>query len=301
MIFISHKLDEVFDIAERVSVLRDGRLVSSYDTQQVTKSQLISDMVGRSIDDIYPPKSAKSAWDVLLNVSNLAKSNAYQNVSFSLSSGEILGFAGLVGAGRSEVARAIFGAEPFEQGKIEFLGRSVKYTHPSQAIGDGLMYLTEDRKQLGLFLEMDIKDNVAASNLELFTNNLGLLSAQKIQSSGAEAVHKFSIKAGSEHDIVGSLSGGNQQKVLFAKCLESSPKVLIVDEPTRGVDVGAKSTLHMHLRDLANSGMAIIVISSELPEVIGISDRIAVFKEGELQTILPSDSSQEEIMQYAAI
>lgn len=301
MVFISHKLDEVFDIAEQVSVLRDGDLVSNYLVQETDKAALIRDMVGRNIDSIYPEKNSSHIGEEVLSVNQISKKGEFNNVSFSTYEGEILGFAGLVGSGRTEVARAIFGAEAINSGEILLKGQSINFKHPSEAIDAGVMYLTEDRKELGLFLDMSIQENVVSASLKNFCNKLNFLKMDKIDDAGALAISNFKIKAENENVIVDTLSGGNQQKVLFAKCLQKRPNLLIVDEPTRGVDVGSKSSLHHQLRDLANSGMSIIVISSELPEVLGISDRIAVFKEGEIQRFFPSDTSQEEIMKYAAV
>ncbi|WP_413730030.1 sugar ABC transporter ATP-binding protein [Sodalis sp. RH22] len=300
MIFISHKLDEIFAIAERCSVLRDGNLVSTSDTSKTNKARIISEMVGRELTQLYPPKGSCFG-DVIFKCEKLERTSVFSDVSFDIRRGEILGCAGLVGAGRTEIARAIFGADKLTSGTLTLDGKKLVIHQPSDAINAGIVYLTEDRKHLGLFLEKNIVENIVSSTLDNYTNVCGLIFRRRMQETAQKYITGLQIRTSSIEQLVGNLSGGNQQKVLLAKCLEVKPKLLIVDEPTRGVDVGAKSAIHGYLRKLANEGVAVLVISSELPEVVGLSDRIAIFREGRLEKIVTDESTQEQIMQYAAV
>lgn len=301
IVFISHKLGEVFRIADRISVLRDGQMVGEVDPKTSSNREVIQMMVGRQIDELYPDKGAASNDDnVILEVKDLNKPPTFQDISFTLRRGEILGVAGLVGSGRTEVARAIFGADPFASGSIHLEGAPVNMTSPRRAIQNGVVYLTEDRKVMGLFLSMSVRDNVVSTALRRFANALGMLKHKAIAQEAKRLVDDVDIRPQDDSIAVTNLSGGNQQKSLLAKCLSANPKVLIADEPTRGVDVGAKVKIHQTLRELADSGIGVIVISSELPEVLGLSDRVLVFREGSISTILDGDSiSQEEVMRYA--
>ncbi len=299
IIFISHKLDEVFRIADQISVLRDGHMVGTVDTANTTRDSIIQMMVGREIGHMYPPKSTGIS-DVLFAVDGLSREPYFRNVTFSLRKGEILGFAGLVGAGRTEVARAIFGADKADAGKISIEGATVRFASPKAAIAHGVCYLTEDRKTLGLFLKMPVRDNIASAALWRFVSRLGMLNERKVADVSRRYVEEMEIRPPNDELLTINLSGGNQQKALLAKWLCAQPKVLIVDEPTRGVDVGAKAKIHADLRKMAEAGIGVIVISSELPEVLGLSDRVAVFREGELTAVLDGDqTTQEEVMQYA--
>lgn len=299
IIFISHKLDEVFRIADQISVLRDGHMVGTVDTANTTRDSIIQMMVGREIGHMYPPKSTGIS-DVLFAVDGLSREPYFRNVTFSLRKGEILGFAGLVGAGRTEVARAIFGADKADAGKISIEGATVRFASPKAAIAHGVCYLTEDRKTLGLFLKMPVRDNIASAALWRFVSRLGMLTERKVADASRRYVEEMEIRPPNDELLTINLSGGNQQKTLLAKWLCAQPKVLIVDEPTRGVDVGAKAKIHADLRKMAEAGIGVIVISSELPEVLGLSDRVAVFREGELTAVLDGDqTTQEEVMQYA--
>lgn len=299
IVFISHKLGEVFRIADDVSVLRDGEMVGHVDPKTETQQDVIRLMVGRDIDDLYPQKS-ESVSDVILEVDSLTQPPHFHDISFQLQRGEILGFAGLVGAGRTEVARAIFGADPLSQGSVKINGQQVNIRTPKQAIENGIVYLTEDRKQMGLFLPMTMRENIASAALNKFTNAFGIINHKDIAKQSKQYVELVDIRPQDDTRKVIELSGGNQQKSLLAKCLSANPTVLIADEPTRGVDIGAKAKIHQDLRDLANQGIGVIVISSELPEVIGLSDRVAVFREGQIATILSGDEiTQEEIMRHA--
>lgn len=299
VVFISHKLSEVFKIADEISVLRDGLMVGHRIPEATTQQEIIQLMVGRAIDDMYPGK-AETFDDVILEVQDLTNPPEFSDVSFSLRKGEILGFAGLVGAGRTEVARAIFGADPKITGNVLLNGSPLTIKSPRDAINKGIVYLSEDRKTMGLFLPMSVRDNIVAASLNQFTSRLGFIKHRGIAEQSHEYVELMDIRPRNDRARILSLSGGNQQKTLLAKWLSSHPKVLIADEPTRGVDVGAKAKIHQDLRELANNGVGVIVISSELPEVLGLSDRVAVFREGQLTAILDNgDLSQEEVMKYA--
>jgi len=299
IVFISHKLGEVFRIADKISVLRDGEIVGQVDPETNDQQEIIRLMVGRSISDLYPDKGSEPA-ETILEVKNLSNPPIFDDISFELRRGEILGFSGLVGAGRTEVVRAIFGADGYSSGKILLDGKEVHIKSPRHAIEQGIVYLTEDRKVMGLFLPMMMRDNIVAASLGNFSNTLGGVNHKAIAKHSQQFVELVDIRPANDRINVLNLSGGNQQKALLAKCLSANPKVLIADEPTRGVDVGAKVKIHQDLRDLATRGIGVIVISSELPEVLGLSDRIAVFREGTISAILSGDDiSQEEVMRHA--
>ncbi len=299
IVFISHKLGEVFRIADEISVLRDGRLVGHVEPESSDQAQIIHLMVGRSISELYPEKGVDGG-EVILEVKGLNSPPQFQDVSFALRRGEILGFAGLVGAGRTEVARAIFGADRLHSGEIYLDGQSLQVNSPREAIEKGIVYLTEDRKIMGLFLTMMMRENIVAASLGQFANAAGILRHKAIAEKSKSFVELVDIRPKDDRINVINLSGGNQQKALLAKCLSANPKVLIADEPTRGVDIGAKAKIHQDLRELANQGVGVIVISSELPEVLGLSDRVAVFREGRIVSILSgNDISQVNILRDA--
>jgi ABC-type sugar transport system ATPase subunit len=299
IIFISHKLNEVFRIAERIIVLRDGALVGNVAREETSRDEVISMMVGRHITDLYPPKGTRRG-GVIFETRGLARSGVFQDVSFELREGEILGFAGLVGAGRTEVARVIFGADRPDAGEMFLRGRRLRIRSPRDAIRTGICYLTEDRKTQGLFLAMPVRDNIVAAALGKFVTWYGFYLRRRIRQQSIELVHAMDIRPVNDEITVRSLSGGNQQKTLLAKWLCAAPALLIADEPTRGVDVGAKATIHKDLRALAERGIGVIVISSELPEILGLCDRVAVFSAGRIRSILDNkDLSQEEVMSHA--
>jgi len=299
VIFISHKLTEVFRIAERIIVLRDGKLIGNLKTGETNRDEVISMMVGRHITDLFPPKSSGRGED-FFSVEGLTRQGKYEDVSFTLRRKEILGLAGLVGAGRTEAARAIFGADPKDAGTIILEGKRLEIRNPMDAIAEGLCYLTEDRKTLGLFLTMKMRFNIVAASLGKFIGRAGFYRFDKIKAQSLKYVDLMQIRPFDDEIKVVNLSGGNQQKALLAKWLCAAPKVLIVDEPTRGVDIGAKAKIHQDLRKLAEEGIGVIVISSELPEILGLCDRIVVFCEGRVSKILENeDLSQTEIMKFA--
>jgi ABC-type sugar transport system ATPase subunit len=299
VIFISHKLAEVFRIAQRIIVLRDGVLVGNEDSAKISRDEVISMMVGRHITDLFPEKSATRG-EVIFEARNLSRKGIFNGITFDLREREILGFTGLVGAGRSEVARAIFGADKIDAGELVLRGKKMKIRSPREAIKRGICYLTEDRKGLGLFLTMKVKSNIVAAALGRFVTRMGFYLPRKIKQQSMSFVQAMEIRPFDDEINVMSLSGGNQQKTLLAKWLCAEPKLLIADEPTRGVDVGAKAKIHKDLRVLAESGVGVIVISSELPEILGLCDRIVVFREGTISTILENrDLGQEEVMTHA--
>jgi ribose transport system ATP-binding protein len=300
ILYISHKLKEVFEVADRVTVLRDGKYVGTVTVKDTSTEQVVRMMVGRELGTMYPPKNGKRG-EALLEVRNLRLPNASVSNSFELYRGEVLGFAGLIGSGRSELARAVFGADPKETGEILLHGKPIKITSPQKAIDLGVGYLPEDRKAAGLFLEMSVKLNVEAAVIgEVSTT--GLVASSKERSLAERYVDQLNISTPSIEQEVRRLSGGNQQKALVAKWLSIQPKVLIVDEPTRGIDVGAKREIHFLLRTLAENGVGVIMISSELPEVLGMSDRILVMHEGEIvNEFNAADATEEKIIQSASL
>ena len=300
IIYISHKMDELKQIADRVTVMRDGETVDTVDAAETPVSDIISMMVGRTISDervVIP--NLKDA-PTLLEVSHLNRGNEIRDVNFSLKAGEILGFAGLMGAGRTEVARAIFGADSRDSGEIKVLGKTVDIKTPVDAVENGIGYLSEDRKHFGLASGMDVRSNITLASLEKFSSGMQILDETKMAEESQRFIELLDIRTPSDRQDVGFLSGGNQQKVVIAKWLLRDCNILIFDEPTRGIDVGAKAEIYKLLVSLAEQGRGIIVISSELPEVLRLSHRIAVMCEGRLTGILPGgDTTQKEIMELA--
>jgi len=295
VIFISHKLKEIKQISDRVSVLRDGNFIGTLEKDEMEESTIIRMMVGREIDNLYPPKAKSRDGEIVLETRRLTRNEKYLDVSLKIKKGEITGMFGLVGSGRTEFAYSLFGADGVDGGEILLNGRPVRLKSPKMAIRYGIGYLSEDRKRTGLFVGMDVKDNVVASSLDFIMAKLGFLDDKKSEQVTEEYIGQLEIRPSNCSSLtVRSLSGGNQQKVLLAKWLAAKPEVLIVDEPTRGVDVGAKCKIHSILRALADSGIAIIMISSELPEILGLSDQVAVMHEGRLITVLENDGLTEE-------
>jgi ribose transport system ATP-binding protein len=301
VIYISHKMDELKRIADRVTVMRDGRYVGTVSAAAAPVSDIISMMVGRALTDssIEIPELADAP--VALEVRGLNRGREIRDVSFRVRKGEILGFAGLMGAGRTEVARAIFGADPLESGEIFVHGRRCVIRKPGDAVAAGIGYLSEDRKQFGLATSMDVRANIAMPSLGRFTNSIGTLNEGGMREAASRYINQLTIRTPSDRQEVRLLSGGNQQKVVIAKWLLRDCDILIFDEPTRGIDVGAKSEIYRLLNALSTQGKAVIVISSELPEVLRLSHRIAVMCEGRLTGILPGGTatSQEDIMRLA--
>jgi ribose transport system ATP-binding protein len=293
---------EVFSQCNRVTVLRDGQYIGTYNVAETTSTEVVNKMVGREIGDLYPPKAGQTdkAADVLLQVRGFKNEGRFEDISFELFKGEILGLSGLVGAGRSELAKAICGLYPKRAGEVIFKGSPLNLRSYEDAIRQGIVYLTEDRKTEGLFLEMPISNNIAAMDLKQVSSR-GLIDAKLTQNLSSRLANKLNIKFHALTQLVSSLSGGNQQKVLIAKLLSINPAVIIMDEPTRGIDVGAKSEIHRLLRDLANQGIGVIMISSELPEVIGMCDRVLVMHEGRQCDIISGDQiTEQRIIQLAS-
>jgi rhamnose transport system ATP-binding protein len=298
ILFISHRLEELFEIADRVTVLRDGANVDTRTMDGVTQEELIRMMVGRTVKNLFPKKDVE-AGDVVLRVKNLTRKGAFKDVSFDLRKGEILGMAGLVGAGRTEVSQALFGVAPVDGGTIEIEGRSVHITNPRQAMQYGLALVPEDRQHHGLILPMDITDNVTLPTLSHFSRR-GWLATKSAQQAAYDAVTQMEVRATTVWQKVRELSGGNQQKVVLAKWLSTHPRILILDEPTRGIDVGTKAAVHSLMSELAAQGIAILMISSELPEILGMSDRILVMHDGRVTGLFNrSEATQEKIMMAA--
>jgi len=298
IIYVSHKLNEVFSISDRITVLKDGKLVKTLNTTETTQEQVVNMMVGRELSQLFPPLKSGGSLHPELRLKNLS-GQGYSEVNLDVYGGSILGIFGLTGAGRTELARGIFGVEPAHSGEIEINGKLIKVTNPYQAMDNGLAYIPEDRKQDGLFLNMSIKDNTSVACLKALSGTV-LMHRSKEESLARDSIKKLGIKARNVNQPVSGLSGGNQQKVLFAKWLARKPKILIADEPTRGVDVGAKAEIHTLLRNHASEGAAVVMISSELPEIIGMSDFIAVMREGKVVAIFKSSEANEErIAAYA--
>lgn len=303
IIYISHRMAEIYELSDRVSVLRDGTYVGTLARDALSADSLVKMMVGRDLSGFY--KKQHAAYDpgnVVLSVRDVADAGRVLGCSFDLHAGEVLGIAGLVGAGRTELARLVFGAEPRTRGEIRIDGRLLPLRSPGEAIDAGLVYLTEDRKRQGLFLDMSVRDNINVSVCHRDAR-LGILDLVRGGNRAQGAIRSLSIRVPHANVNVGSLSGGNQQKVLLSRLLETEPRVLILDEPTRGVDIGAKSEIYRIINDLAKSGVGVIVISSELPEIIGVVDRVLVMREGAIAGELGGHSgkaiSQEAIIELA--
>jgi rhamnose transport system ATP-binding protein len=298
IIFISHRLDELFALADRVTVLRDGSYVGTREIEGVTRDELIRMMVGRTISNLFPKQDVR-AGDVVLKVENLTRAGSFYDVSFELRRGEILGLAGLVGAGRTNVARAIFGVESPTAGKTFVDGREVAITSPQQAIELGLAYVPEDRQLHGLIPAMSLTPNISLPTLHQHAR-AGWLQDKSERRSAYDAALQMEVRANNIWQLARELSGGNQQKVVLAKWLSTKPRILILDEPTRGIDVGTKAAVHGLMSNLAAEGMAILMISSELPEILGMSDRIIVMREGYVTGHFSrAEATQEKIISAA--
>lgn len=300
VVFISHHLDEVFEIADRVTVLRDGQYVGTTPITEVNRETLVSMMVGRRVDTLYPkvhepdPES-----DVVLEVDGLSLGNRLHNISFKLRRGEILGISGLVGASRSELLQCIFGAIPFTKGSIRLEGREVRFSSPNEAVEHGLALVPEDRGEQGLHLDMSVRENITLPHLKRFFQRLRMNRSAEREVSNS-LIERLAIKTPDSEQLVAFLSGGNQQKVAIAKWLVSEPKVLILDEPTKGVDVGAKSEIHRLMSELAAKGVGIIMVSSDLPEVLGMSDRVLVMSDGAITAeFTRAEATPDKIMMAA--
>jgi ABC-type sugar transport system ATPase subunit/ribose/xylose/arabinose/galactoside ABC-type transport system permease subunit len=298
VLYVSHSLEEVFHIADRVTVLKDGERVCTKNIEETDPDELITYMVGRKLDRVFPEKG-KSAGPTLLEVRNLHSGAEVQGVSFSLQRGEILGVYGLVGAGRTELCKALFGARP-ASGEVRLEGKPVRLSSPNRAVGQGIGLLTEDRKEEGLILDLSVRKNMVLPSLNN-RQTLGFIHRDSERGVTSAMVDKLQIKTPSLDKEVFYLSGGNQQKVVIGKWLLSEPRILICDEPTRGVDVGAKMEIYRHLRSLAEQGLGIVMISSELPEILGMCDRVLVMRKGEISAEFPTTEATEEKVMAAAL
>ena len=294
IIYISHRLEEVFLLADRVTVLRDGQYVDTRPVSETTRDDLISMMVGRTIDNLFPKLPAEIG-EPVLEVRNLVRLPLTRDVSFTLRAGEIVGMAGLVGSGRSEVAQVIFGIRPAESGQVLLDGRPVHIKSPEQAMKMGIAYVPEDRGTQGLIRKMRVRENISLAVLRQLSN-YGFVDRRREFNLARDSIQQFNIRAYSPEQIVNKLSGGNQQKVVVGKWLASQPRVLIMDEPTRGIDVGAKAEIHRLMSELAQRGLAILMISSELPEIMGMSDRVLVMRSGKIAAeYRREEATQEQI------
>ena len=299
IIYISHKMDEIFRISDTITVLRDGQWIGTKPAKELDNDMLIKMMVGRELTDIYP-KDPVEIGDVLLEVKNLSRGKKVRDASFSLRKGEVLGIAGLVGAGRSELVETIFGLYPKTGGQIFLHGKEVHIKSAADAIKNKMALITEDRKQTGLNLIVSVKENIASVSIGKLSNH-GIVNDKKINEVSEKYIKELKIKTPDGNAIVGNLSGGNQQKVVLAKWLLDEPDIIIFDEPTRGIDIGAKRDIYLLINNLAKEGKAVIVISSEMAEVMGICDRILVMAEGRINgEVQREEFSQEVIMGYAS-
>ena len=299
IVYISHRMEEIFEICDRLTVLRDGKTIDTKKISETNIDEVVRMMIGREIGDRYP-KREKSNGDIVFEVKNIKKKNIVKEVSFDLKRGEILGVAGLMGAGRSEVMHLIFGSMKADSGDILIEGKKVNIKSPIDAKNYNIAFITEDRKTEGLFLPFSIRTNISMANLKKIVKMLNIIDKKKEKETTEKLVKEFLIKSSSIEQKVDSLSGGNQQKVVFAKWVDTDPKILILDEPTRGVDVGAKKEIYDIMNELTKEGVSIIMISSELPEIIGMSDRVLVIHEGKSVGIVEdSDINEEKIMNLA--
>ncbi|MGF1909732.1 sugar ABC transporter ATP-binding protein [Vibrio kasasachensis] len=302
IVYISHRLEELALIADRATVMRDGTFISTVDYHTVKVDDLIAMMVGRDLGDIYPKRANEPTEEIVLEVNKLTRKGVINDISFKLKRGEILGFSGLMGAGRSEVARAIFGADPIDSGEIKLFGKPVKIKNVHEAISLGIAYLTEDRKKDGLALGMSVKDNIMLSSFNDYSNIAGIIDELSSTNISQELKDKLRIKTPDLEQLAGNLSGGNQQKIIIAKWICKNTEILIFDEPTRGIDVGAKLEIYELINQLTKQGKSVIVISSELPEVLGMCDRILVMRNGNITGELQAEeASQQNIMKYATL
>lgn len=299
ILFISHRLEEIFEIADRVTVFRDGKHISSRPIGEVTHENLIREMVGTSLEEFFI-KEDRHKRDLTISVRGLGKQGVFSNIAFDIHQGEVLGFAGLVGSRRTDVGLALFGIEPADSGEIVWQGKRQTIRTPENALRLGIAYVTEDRRQLGLTLSMSVAANITLATLKNYLSALGLIRRRPEIETAEEYRDRLSIRTPSIWTETGKLSGGNQQKVMLSKWLNTRPKLLILDEPTRGIDVGAKAEVHRIINDLAAKGLAILLISSDLPEVLAMSDRILVMREGKQMGIFNrQDVTQESLLKVA--
>jgi inositol transport system ATP-binding protein len=298
IIYISHKMEEIYQISDRITVLRDGQFIATKNTADLDKNSLIALMVGREIEELFTTKSLAKD-EIVLKVKNLHKKGKFSDINFEVHAGEVLGIAGLMGAGRTEIARAIFGLDSFDSGEILLKGKTVQIRSPKEAIKHGIGYVSEDRKALGFIPDLSVNQNISLSSILNYSKRW-LIDEKKEREATAKIAHELKIKASGPNQKVINLSGGNQQKVVIARVLMASPLLIILDEPTRGIDIGAKQEIYKLIRELTKNGLAVIMISSELPEILGMSNRILVLSKGKQTAILTQkEANQEKIMKYA--
>lgn len=298
IIYISHRMEEIFEICDRITVMRDGEYIGTKEVADTNMNELVKMMIGREIGERYPHRDSEIG-DVVFEVKNLSLDKVFNNITFNVRSGEVLGIGGLMGAGRTEIMQSIFGNVPYTSGEIFIRGKEVKIKKPQDAIDNGIGFITEDRKTEGLMLDKSIEENISLTNLEQISYKT-LINRHKERRMVEEGINDFNIKCFGPSTLTGNLSGGNQQKVVLSKWILKNPRILILDEPTRGVDIGAKKEIYNIINTLAKNGVAIIMISSELPELIGMSDRIVVIYEGKVTGIIEKEkANQGNIMTLA--
>lgn len=293
IIYISHRMEEIFELCDRITVMRDGEYIGVKNIKDTNINEIINMMIGRDIGDRFS-KTDNEKKGIALNVKNISSGNYFKDVSFDVNYGEILGVYGLMGSGRTEIMKTIFGVYPLDNGEIELDGNKVNIKNPKEAIKNGIGFITEDRKVEGLMLNETIKNNISLNNFPRITKSNFIISDEKESFVSSFAVRDFNIKCSGVNHICNNLSGGNQQKVIFAKWILSNPKILILDEPTRGVDIASKKEIYNMMNDLASKGLAMIMVSSELPEIIGMSDRVMVIHEGKLAGFLDRNEATEK-------
>ncbi len=298
LMFISHRFDEVFALCDTVTVMRDGSYISTDAIAEVTEAEIVRLMVGREVTDLFP-KQAAEIGEPLLEVDGLSMPGVFHDISFAVRAGEIVALAGLVGAGRSEVARAVFGVDPYEQGRVRVAGELLAAHNPAAAMRAGLALVPEDRRKQGLVIDATVASNITDAIRETLTR-FGLVTTGRENAAAQVWARRLEVKTAALDAVAGTLSGGNQQKVVLAKWLATDPKVLIIDEPTRGIDVGTKSEVHRMMSELAGRGLAILMISSELPEVLGMADRVLVMHEGRITADIPRSEATPETVMFAA-
>jgi rhamnose transport system ATP-binding protein len=299
IMFISHRFEEITELCERITIMRDGKHVATEMVADLTVDDMIRRMVGRDLSALFP-KQEVTPGEVVLEVQGLSREGVFRDISFDVRAGEIVALAGLVGAGRSEVMQAVFGVDPYDEGTVKVSGKRLKPGSPRAAMAAGMALVPEDRRQQGLIMELSIERNVTLPRVRKLAR-LGLLFGGEERRAAATWTEKLQTKLGNLSDAVGTLSGGNQQKVVLAKWLSTGPRLLIVDEPTRGIDVGTKAEVHRLMSSLAADGLAVVMVSSELPEVLGMADRVVVLREGRIATVLSRDEATEESVMYAAM
>jgi ribose transport system ATP-binding protein len=299
IVYISHRLEEIFQLSDNITVLKDGTYVDTVPTSSISKEELVSMMVGREIMQLFPSRQVKIS-DEILRVENLNAGKLVKNVSFSVKAGEVVGFSGLVGAGRTETMRAIFGADSIDSGKVIYFGKEVRFKSPKDAIGNGFGLLPEDRKKQGLLLEQSIRNNTTLASMHKIKNKFDIINHRKEKEYVKNLLADINTKYGSSEDNANSLSGGNQQKIALAKWLSADCKCIVFDEPTRGVDVGAKTEIYKIINNLAEQGVGVIMISSEMTELIGMCDRVIIMRQGMIAgEVDKSELNENNLIKFA--